>query len=217
MNVILKNAEQGRARKGRPSKIEAEAIQPAILEAAAATFLSEGYAASMDRVAAVAHVSKRTLYGHFPSKMHLYEATLTWLGGDLAKPARILPQGIPLEEALTLFSHALLELYSRPRVIAFARLMQEASSRFPELERGNRQQFHDNVILPLKDYLDKQSQDELRDIDMQMAATAICALAIAEITRMHALGDLDNKSGFTAFMAGCIDLVLNGLRTRTDD
>jgi len=217
MHVTMKRGEERSIRKGRPSKTESEAIQPAILEAAAAVFLSEGSAASMDRVAAVARVSKRTLYAHFPSKVHLFQATLTWLGGDLAKPAGALPQDISLEKALDLFAGALLDLYTRPRVVAFARLMLEGGSRFPELERGNRQQFHDNVTLPLKDYLDRRPQGELRDVDTQLASTAICALAIAEISRMHALDDLDNRNGFVAYMAGCFDLVLNGLRRQPRD
>lgn len=194
--------------------MESDAIRLAILDAAATLFRSEGYAASMDRVAAVARVSKRTLYAYFPSKMHLYEATLTWLGGDLAKPAAALPHDISLDDALALFAAALLDLYTRPSVATFARLMQEASSRFPELERGNRQQFHDNITAPLKQYLDGRPQQELRDVDTEAAAKAICALAIAEITRMHAMDDLENRAGYTAFMSTCIDLLLNGLRKR---
>ena len=45
----------------------------AILEAAVAEFRHAGYAAtSMDRVAASAGVSKRTVYNHFPSKEALF-------------------------------------------------------------------------------------------------------------------------------------------------
>ncbi|KTF29426.1 TetR family transcriptional regulator, partial [Xanthomonas vesicatoria] len=41
----------------------------AILEAASAQFRQHGFeATSMDRVAATAGVSKRTVYNHFPSK-----------------------------------------------------------------------------------------------------------------------------------------------------
>ncbi|WP_329740413.1 TetR/AcrR family transcriptional regulator [Dyella sp. A6] len=49
----------------------------AILEAAAAEFRQSGYAAtSMDRIAASAGVSKRTVYNHFPSKESLFAQIL---------------------------------------------------------------------------------------------------------------------------------------------
>ena len=54
-----------------------EARRHALTEAAAAIFIRDGYAAaSMDRVAAAADVSKRTVYNHFPSKEELFEAIL---------------------------------------------------------------------------------------------------------------------------------------------
>jgi AcrR family transcriptional regulator len=48
-----------------------------LCEAAAATFLRDGFtAASMDDVARAAGMSKRTLYKAFPSKAELFEATI---------------------------------------------------------------------------------------------------------------------------------------------
>jgi len=47
----------------------------AVLQAASEEFLSRGfYGTSMDRVAEAAGVSKRTVYDHFPSKDHLFQA-----------------------------------------------------------------------------------------------------------------------------------------------
>jgi TetR/AcrR family transcriptional regulator of autoinduction and epiphytic fitness len=52
----------------------------AILDAAAAEFRQSGYAAtSMDRIAARAEVSKRTVYNHFPSKETLFAQLLQQL------------------------------------------------------------------------------------------------------------------------------------------
>lgn len=52
----------------------------AILQAAIAEFRAHGFAGtSMDRVAAVAEVSKRTVYNHFPSKDELFAAILSQL------------------------------------------------------------------------------------------------------------------------------------------
>jgi len=52
----------------------------AILEAAADQFRSFGFeATSMDKIAAIAGVSKRTVYNHFPSKDELFAETLVQL------------------------------------------------------------------------------------------------------------------------------------------
>jgi TetR/AcrR family transcriptional regulator of autoinduction and epiphytic fitness len=52
----------------------------AILEAAIAEFHSNGFdATSMDKIAASAEVSKRTVYNHFPSKDDLFAAILQQL------------------------------------------------------------------------------------------------------------------------------------------
>lgn len=52
----------------------------AIVQAAIAEFREHGFnGTSMDRVAAAAEVSKRTVYNHFPSKDELFEAILTQL------------------------------------------------------------------------------------------------------------------------------------------
>lgn len=49
----------------------------AIVDAAIEAFLASGYdATSMDRIAAHAGVSKRTVYNHFPSKDALFVAIL---------------------------------------------------------------------------------------------------------------------------------------------
>ncbi|MFN4117657.1 TetR/AcrR family transcriptional regulator [Acidovorax sp.] len=72
----------------------------AIVQAAVAEFREHGFnGTSMDRVAAAADVSKRTVYNHFPSKEELFEAILEQLWDrsqsledpayDAARPLRV--------------------------------------------------------------------------------------------------------------------------------
>ncbi|MFZ6843099.1 TetR/AcrR family transcriptional regulator [Undibacterium sp. RuTC16W] len=74
----------------------------AILQAAIAEFLAHGFdATSMDKIAASAAVSKRTVYNHFPSKDDLFEAILLQLWDSSAALTEIRYQpGQALREQL---------------------------------------------------------------------------------------------------------------------
>ena len=63
--------ETGKVRKKRDTSQKRKAI----LEGAVKVFTKEGFdASSMDHIAEVAGVSKRTVYNHFPSKEILFQA-----------------------------------------------------------------------------------------------------------------------------------------------
>ncbi|MDG4861048.1 TetR/AcrR family transcriptional regulator [Streptomyces sp. T-3] len=62
--------------KQPPAGPRAEKKRKAIVDAARETFLKEGFAAGMDRIAAVAGVSKVTVYNHFGSKEQLFTAVI---------------------------------------------------------------------------------------------------------------------------------------------
>ncbi|HEX5664228.1 MAG TPA: helix-turn-helix domain-containing protein, partial [Xanthomonadaceae bacterium] len=63
-------------REAAPARLT-DRKRAAILEAAVAEFRESGYeATSMDRIAASAGVSKRTVYNHFPSKEVLFTRIL---------------------------------------------------------------------------------------------------------------------------------------------
>lgn len=65
------------SKRGRPTADQAEAITRAIMTAAAATFLAEGYeGASVETIAARAGVPKSTLYKRYPEKKELLRAVL---------------------------------------------------------------------------------------------------------------------------------------------
>lgn len=103
---------------GRPGK------RAAVLAAARATFLSEGYArSSMDAVAAAAQVSKRTVYNHFPDKEALFVAVIE----DTVRPV--------LAEFLAMLDRHLSDVEVdglRGALVAFGRDWVDTTVRFPE-------------------------------------------------------------------------------------
>ena len=109
----------------------------AILEAAVAEFRSAGYeATTMDRVAAAAGVSKRTVYNHFPSKDALFlrileEMFARGIGGpDLAYRA-----DRPLRAQLMELVEQKLRLLDDPHFVDLARVAIAAGLHSPTLAR----------------------------------------------------------------------------------
>lgn len=104
----------------------------AILDAGVKVFMAEGYAASMDRVAAEAGVAKQTLYSHFGSKEGLFRAIFDRykqqsLGG-------LDPAGDLAAELATFGEHMLRRIFD-PEILGVQRLMIAQAAAFPDLAR----------------------------------------------------------------------------------
>jgi TetR/AcrR family transcriptional regulator, regulator of autoinduction and epiphytic fitness len=96
----------------------------AILDAAAAEFRAHGFEmTSMDRIAANAGVSKRTVYNHFPSKEELFAETLVQLFQEGAAKVDLPYQaGRPLRLQLTELMRQKIALLADPNFLALARV-----------------------------------------------------------------------------------------------
>lgn len=115
----------------------------AILEAALQEFEARGFReTSMDRIAATAGVSKRTVYNHFVSKEALFDAISTRLIervqglGD----QRYDPKG-PLEDQLRTIGEQVLDMLAAPSFLALARVTLGELLRSPELARKTHELF----------------------------------------------------------------------------
>lgn len=120
---------------GRPKDLGKRA---AILEAAKQMFTQQGFdGASMDQIAALAGVSKLTVYSHFGDKEALFVAAVKAhcemrLPSSLFDPA---PE-TPLRERLLLIAQAFFAMVSAPEAIAGHRILctpQMASSTLPQM------------------------------------------------------------------------------------
>ena len=96
----------------------------AIVQAAVAEFRTAGYeATSMDRIAAAAGVSKRTVYNHFPSKEALFTLMLEhlWESSTASVDVAYRPDQ-PLDQQLKRLLMQKLEVLADPGFIDLARV-----------------------------------------------------------------------------------------------
>jgi TetR/AcrR family transcriptional repressor of mexJK operon len=112
----------------------------AILEAAATVFLRNGYrGTSMDEIAALAQVSKQTVYKHFADKERLFSEIVTNAVNAAADPVYAdvltLQDTGDIEADLRGFARQLLARVMQPRILQLRRLVIGEAGRFPELGR----------------------------------------------------------------------------------
>lgn len=121
--------------KRLPSDRPRPAKQRAILKAASAVFLAEGYErASLDQIAQQAGVSKQTIYSHFADKQDLFKAICTELTEKLTIPLRrASPRATMLSDRLAQLGEDVLAMMCDPASLELHRLLLNAVTRFPEL------------------------------------------------------------------------------------
>lgn len=111
-----------------------ERKREAILQAAIAEFRSSGFeVTSMDRIAATAGVSKRTVYNHFPSKEELFAEILNRLWNSItAEQDMPYRSQAPLRKQLQTLLQAKLHLLADENFLDLARIAIAATIHSPE-------------------------------------------------------------------------------------
>jgi TetR/AcrR family transcriptional regulator of autoinduction and epiphytic fitness len=111
-----------------------ERKREAILQAAIAEFRSSGFEiTSMDRIAATAGVSKRTVYNHFPSKEELFAEILNRLWNSITAE-QLTPYNpqTPLRDQLRTLLQAKLQMLADENFLDLARIAIAATIHSPE-------------------------------------------------------------------------------------
>jgi TetR/AcrR family transcriptional regulator, mexJK operon transcriptional repressor len=114
--------------RGRPSVRQAESISAAVLGAARACFLANGFTGTtMDAIARKAGVSKVTLYQRYPDKVALLRAVMqdrnaSW---SAISSSRAVAMGETLDERLRHYARSLLHWSRHEEVRAFGDLIRE--------------------------------------------------------------------------------------------
>lgn len=160
----------------------------AIRQAASRVFLREGFAASVDRVAAEAHVSRRTVFNLFRSKNELFaailsermvqEVDLTALEGEL-----------DLETALRRFADSYAQVALCEDMVHMARLVYAEYPRFPELVAELATRFISQMHPPLVAYLRRLiRKGTIVELDCELAAEQFLASVLGRERDRIALG-----------------------------
>ncbi|MFI5866096.1 TetR/AcrR family transcriptional regulator [Streptomyces sp. NPDC051546] len=190
----------------------------AIVDAAAAEFLAEGYAAaSMDAITSRAGVSKATLYKHFGTKERLFLAVV---GGILRETyAGLEPDGSALVEAADLRA-ALIALTGdwaalllRPEVMALRRLVIGEIDRFPQLGRLWYRVTYDTYNGPLVEaFTELARRGRLRLPDPELAVRQLVAATagVPQLVHTFAPGTGTGAAELTRVVTSGVDLFLAG-------
>lgn len=106
----------------------------AIIQAAIAEFRANGFeVTSMDKIAATAGVSKRTVYNHFPSKEELFAEILNQLWARIsAEQSVTYNRDQPLREQLRQMLQAKVQLMADENFLTLARVAIAATIHSPE-------------------------------------------------------------------------------------
>lgn len=121
-----------------PAGERADRKRQAIVTAARAVFVRDGFEAGMDLIAAEAGVSKVTVYNHFGSKEALFLAVVSdalehALGAAVAGTQARLDSSEDLRESLIWTARAWVDGMTDPDVVALRNLVVSEVRRFPEL------------------------------------------------------------------------------------
>ena len=149
-----------------------------IIEAAAKEFKASGFrATSMDRIAATAQVSKRTVYNHFASKDVLFQAITQELC-DRAMQVSEYPYNpeIPVRDQLQTIARQEISLLCSAEFLDMVKMITSESLASPDLTRANFENFQDTGIGVVKWIIEACKDGKLTLTDPVMAGKQFLAL-----------------------------------------
>ena len=181
---------------------KSEAKTEAILKGAMQEFLKHGYAAaSMDKIAKAAKVSKATVYSHFGDKESLFNAVMQDLVKDKFKTVMGLQQPQSLEKdpkaVLSEIALRMLNNAKSDRTFQdFVRIIMGESGRFPKLARTYVSNLVKPAIETLTQYFQAHPQLELDDSEATarvMVGTLVYFVILQEMLHGKDILPLENE------------------------
>jgi AcrR family transcriptional regulator len=208
-------------RVGRPRRGTEAARTDLLITAAPRVFLRDGYGStSIDKVAAEAGVSTRTIYERFKNKGDLLGAVISRLVERDMETVLATEELDRLEprEALTAIGQLITGRACNPDSAALFRICATESHRFPELAakmRGSAKARVDNAIA---NYLRRQTlRGALNLSDPDRAASLFLQMVCAELHECLLFGSAEDiaKLDSDTHLKHVVDIFLNGALPRT--
>ena len=161
------------------------------MHAATSLFFQQGYdGTSMDQVAALAAVSKQTVYKHFADKYQLFSAIVLDVAGTVdscSAALAALQQTQDLERDLRELARWYITSVTQPRVIQLRRLVISQAVRFPELGRSYYERAPKQSIDALAKCFERLAERGLLRIEEPMVAAYHFAYLVLSIPQDRAL------------------------------
>jgi TetR/AcrR family transcriptional repressor of mexJK operon len=147
------------------------------MEAATTLFLRNGYrGTSMDEIAALAAVSKQTVYKHFADKESLFSEIVTGTVSEVSDPVHHevleLEESGDVEADLRDLARRLLGRVMQPRILQLRRLVIGEAERFPELGRAFYEQGPGRTIAALATVFERLAERGVLELDEPRLAAA---------------------------------------------
>ena len=173
-----------------------------ILDAATMAFLSHGYdGTSMDDVAALAAVSKPTVYKHFADKERLFYEIVLATTDPMRELVHLIADAFAdtrdLEQSLREFARQFIKALMRPDVLRLRRLVIANAERFPEMGRAWYAHGFERALAALADEFRLLTELSLLDADDPlMAANHFVGLLLwIPVNKVMFSGDPASSSG----------------------
>jgi AcrR family transcriptional regulator len=149
----------------------------AIIEAATTVFLRNGYpGTSMDEIAALAGVSKQTVYKHYADKQRLFTevvvSTVNQASDPVHEEVRKLQDSGDIGADLRDLARRQLAMVMQPRLMQLRRLVIAEAGRFPELGRTFHEQGPGRTIAALAATLEHLAARGVLHLDDPLLAAA---------------------------------------------
>lgn len=196
---------------GRPLS---EAKREKILSAARRVFLEDGFdGASMQHITELSGVSKATVYNHFPSKDHLFEAVMLEQVRKLREQTFSLrsDMGRP-EDVLFGLGVGFVSGVLQPQNMKMARQLVSDGWRFPHLGRAFMEEGPVRGTQLLANYLQALCDQGLLSIeDTTLAAQQFIALAeVGQANRAHMTGEFPSQAEIAQRVKSAVRLFMRG-------